>query len=311
MCGGGGGGGGAIHQWASRCGSLRPSVYADVRYIDAVIAIEGPQWVSIGGVAEAKEDCLFLNVYAPTATLPTATSPAANGAGTGGLPVMVYFPAGQFMWGSGNDGENFNAPQTVAGEQVILVTMNYRLGALGFLALDELRSRDTVSNSTGNYGVQDQRAALKWVKENAAAFGGDPDKIVLWGESAGAAAVTAHLAMEKSWPYFSRAVMESGAFQTWSYRTWRDSNANALSFATHVNCTTVDDATGAVSADVDCLLKLTPAELVNFGDDGNGVANARYVKKPGNPFLPITCSVTLMGGCDSLFLLLSTDDVRY
>ena len=82
---------------------------------------------------------------------------------------------------------------------MIVVTMNYRLGALGFLALDELRSRDTAGNSTGNYGVQDQRAALKWVQENAAAFGGDPNKVVLWGESAGAAAVTAHLAMEKSW----------------------------------------------------------------------------------------------------------------
>lgn len=74
----------------------------------------GPQWVSIGGVAEAKEDCLFLNVYAPSASLPSSSSSDNAGAGAG-LPVMVYFPAGQFMWGSGNDGENFNAPQTAAG----------------------------------------------------------------------------------------------------------------------------------------------------------------------------------------------------
>jgi para-nitrobenzyl esterase len=79
-----------------------------------------------------------------------------------------------------------------------VVTINYRLGALGYLALDQLRARDP-SNSTGNYGSQDQRACLRWIKENIAAFGGDPDKIVLWGESAGAAGVTAQLAMEKSW----------------------------------------------------------------------------------------------------------------
>ena len=229
------------------------------------------------------------------------------------LPVMIYFPAGQFMWGSGNDAENFNAPQTDAGEQVIVVTMNYRcvlhgeipngecarghwwaaalyhqvllvplicvllriatlccnvfmlttllhrpilmnpvlfdsLGAAGYLALDELRSRDP-SNSTGNYGSQDQRAALKWIHDNIAAFGGDPKNTVLWGESAGAAAVTAHLSMKKSWPYFDKAIIESGAFNGWSYKVYNDAIANGVALAKHLNCTYNTNETELRAAD--------------------------------------------------------------
>ena len=102
--------------------------------------------------------------------------------------------------------------------------MNYRLGAAGYLALDELRSRDP-AGSTGNYGSLDQRAVLTWVQANIKNFGGDPDNIVLWGESAGAAGVTAHLAMERSWPHFHKAVIESGAFNGWSYKTHADAVA--------------------------------------------------------------------------------------
>jgi len=226
----------------------------------------GPQWGSIGGVPTASEDCLYLNVYAPKKTIPTTTTTATTN--TSGLPVMVYYPAGQFMWGSANDAENWIAPQTPAGENVIVVTGNYRLGALGFLALDALRSRDP-NNSTGNYGSQDQRQVLIWIKANIAAFGGDPNNVVLWGESAGAAAVTAHLSMPKSFPYFSKAIMESGAFNPWSYRTYSDATENSAAFAKWTGCH--NDSSGPI--DIECLLNTNASTLVYHEDDGGGSAH--------------------------------------
>eukprot|EP00039_Didymoeca_costata_P009393 m.124252 g.124252 ORF g.124252 m.124252 type:complete len:443 (+) comp14469_c0_seq6:893-2221(+) len=221
----------------------------------------------MGGVYNSSEDCLYLNIYAPIKYLPQAHAKTSNTK----IPVMIYFPAGQFMWGSGNDAENFNAPQTAAGQEVIVVTANYRLGAAGFLALDELRSRDP-NKSTGNYGMQDQRFALKWLQENIAAFGGDPNNIVLWGESAGGCAVTAHLCQPRSWPYFSKAIMESCAFNTWTYKTFHDASANALSLASHLNCTT-KNSNNTIQADVNCLLNTSIDTLIDYDDDGAGYAD--------------------------------------
>lgn len=215
------------------------------------------------------------------------------------LPVMVYFPAGQFMWGSGNDAENFIAPQTAAGEQVIVVTMNYRLGAAGYLALDELKARDP-AGSVGNYGSLDQRAVLKWVRQNIEGFGGDARNTVLWGESAGAAAVTAHLVMPKSWPYFDKAIIESGAFNGWSYKTRSDATANAKVLASNLNCTYYDNsnssssrssrrsnahllgveesAVGAVEThiNVSCLLAVSIEKLSVMDDDAERAGSPKY-----------------------------------
>lgn len=90
-----------------------------------------------------------------------------------------------------------------------------RLGALGYLGSAQLRALDTDRNTTGNYGLQDQRAAMAWVKENAAAFGGDPSSVMIFGESAGAGSTSAHLLAPSSWPYFQRAAMESGPVAPW------------------------------------------------------------------------------------------------
>jgi len=139
---------------------------------------------------------------------------------------------------------------------------------LGFLALDALRSRDP-NNSTGNYGSQDQRQVLIWIKANIAAFGGDPNNVVLWGESAGAAAVTAHLSMPKSFPYFSKAIMESGAFNPWSYRTYSDATENSVAFAKWTGCH--NDSSGPI--DIECLLNTNASTLVYHEDDGGGSAH--------------------------------------
>ena len=148
--------------------------------------------------------------------------------------------------------------------------------------MDQLRNR-SVDNSTGNYGTKDQRAVLQWIKANARAFGGDPGNVVLWGESAGAATVTAHLSNKRSWPYFTKAIMESGAFNGWSYKPWDTAVANSKTFAKHINCT--HPTSGAV--DVGCLVATNASVLANYGDDGMGNADNECVNGTA-PLMPDT-----------------------
>ena len=100
---------------------------------------------------------------------------------------MVYIPAGEFLIGSGNDEES-DFPFFADGK-VLLVTIQYRVGWLGYASLDALRQRDPASGSTGNYGMQDQRAALAWVQSNIHYFGGDPARVTIFGESSGGTSV--------------------------------------------------------------------------------------------------------------------------
>jgi carboxylesterase type B len=126
------------------------------------------------------EDCLYLNVFRPAITESEKTSDRL-------LPVMVWFHGGAFQQGSANRPE-YNARRLSHEEQVIVVTVNYRLGALGFLVSREL-------GLTGNYGLMDQRAAMYFVKQYIRAFGGNPNSITLFGESAGAVMIGLHLQM--------------------------------------------------------------------------------------------------------------------
>jgi hypothetical protein len=153
-------------------------------------------WKSLN-LSHMDEDCLFVNIYSPLF--------AAEGGGL--LPVMVYFHAGEFWAGSGNDAEN-NFPYASIAERAVLVTINWRLGPWGYLASDDLRSRSN-DNSTGNYGQQDQRAALRWLRKNIGAFGGNSSNVLIFGESSGGTAVGAHLANPRSWGLFDKAILES------------------------------------------------------------------------------------------------------
>ena len=174
-----------------------------------------PGWATLN-VTAASEDCLYANVY-----VPSATKTGAGGAKDALLPVMVYFHAGEFRFGTSNDAEN--AWPYFSDGNVVLVTANVRLGMLGFAALDELRSRDA-SNSTGNYGVQDQRAVLQWVKRSISAFGGDPTRVTIFGESSGGSSVGFHLSSAKSAGLFQRAILESpGLTQS---KTWEAASTN-------------------------------------------------------------------------------------
>ncbi|MGV3642448.1 MAG: carboxylesterase/lipase family protein [Adhaeribacter sp.] len=142
------------------------------------------------------EDCLYLNVWTP------AKSNKEK------LPVLVYYYGGGLMAGDGSepryDGES------MAGKGIVSVTVNYRLTVFGFMAHPEL-SRESPHKASGNYGFMDQQAALKWVKQNISAFGGDPDRITIAGESAGSISVNALMASPLSKNLIAGAIGESGS----------------------------------------------------------------------------------------------------
>ncbi|MBC7978467.1 MAG: carboxylesterase/lipase family protein [Myxococcales bacterium] len=145
---------------------------------------------------ESGEDALYLNVFAP-ATPTGATDP-------GKRPVMVWIHGGAFVMGSGST--PLYHGETFARQGVMVVTLNYRLGLPGFLYLGDLAS----DRGEGNYALLDQIAALGWVRDNIAAFGGDPDQVTVMGESAGAIAIATLLAMPAARGLFHRAILESG-----------------------------------------------------------------------------------------------------
>ena len=235
-------------------------------------------WASIQGQAASSEDCLYLNVYAPPSSTFARYAAAAEG-NFSGFPVMVFGPAGQFLWGSANDLENREAPQFQSASDVIYVTMNYRLGALGFLALPELRQRESsmegVDAGTGNYGTQDQRAALRWVQQNIRAFGGDSNKVTLMGESSGATIASVHTVLPKSFGLFRSAIASSGAFNTWSAKNLSHAYANGRAFAHNLGC-----AQFGSDVDIECLVKIDAETLASFGDDCGGNATAQVNNLP-------------------------------
>jgi para-nitrobenzyl esterase len=151
----------------------------------------------LAGSSGQDEDCLRLNIWTPS-----LSSDAK-------LPVMVFIHGGAFITGSGGDALYDGARLAEKG-QVVVVTINYRLGVFGFLAHPALIAEDP-NGSAGNYGLLDQQLALKWVQSNIEAFGGDPANVTIFGESAGAASVCAHMASPLAGGLFQRAIGESGS----------------------------------------------------------------------------------------------------
>ena len=143
------------------------------------------------------EDCLYLNIWMPEHHAP------------GKLPVMVWIFGGGFTAGSTSEARQDGGNLSKKG--VIVVSPGYRLGVFGFFAHPELTA-ESGHNASGNYGLLDQVAALKWVGANIAAFGGDPDNVTIFGESAGSFSVSALMASPLSQGLFRRAIGESGAF---------------------------------------------------------------------------------------------------
>jgi para-nitrobenzyl esterase len=145
--------------------------------------------------AGQSEDCLTLNVWTPA------------GVTHGKLPVMVWIYGGGFSGGATSEARQDGTNLTRRG--VVVVSMNYRLGILGFFALREL-AEESPSHAAGNYGLMDQTAALRWVQSNIARFGGDPKNATIFGQSAGSVSVSAQMASPLAQGLFARAIGESG-----------------------------------------------------------------------------------------------------
>lgn len=141
------------------------------------------------------EDCLYLNIFTPR-----------NAQQTSNLPVMVFLHGGNFLRGY-SGGLMYDGQYVANTTSVIVVTVNYRLGAMGFLVYGEGEGAPT-----GNYGLRDQRMALEWVRDNIKGFGGNPRQVTLWGQSAGAASVLIHMASIRSAGLFNQGIVESNPF---------------------------------------------------------------------------------------------------
>ena len=187
------------------------------------------------------EDCLTVNVWTPD---PAPAEPR---------PVMVWIHGGAFEVGSGHGLGTHTGEHIVPTTGSVLVTFNYRLAALGFLAHPDLTSEDSAYPSSGNYGFEDQRFALEWVKANIAAFGGDPDNVLLFGESAGGVSTCLHLVAPDSAGLFQRAAIQSGPCELSTPLAQAELQGEALATAT--GC----DGQADVPA---CLRGLSPAELL-------------------------------------------------
>lgn len=179
----------------------------------------------------ANEDCLYLNVYVPDVKETK-------------LPVMIFFHGGSFIHGSGDlyDGDAISRE-----EKAIVVTVNFRLGLLGFLYVEALEKEEP----TGLYGVLDQRAAINWIKRNIEHFGGDGNKITIFGESAGGTSILFHLVSPKSFNSFSKAIVQSG---TASYFTREQAKFTSVEVLRKLGC-----ASGNVG---DCLRKVSSADII-------------------------------------------------
>ncbi|KFB51092.1 AGAP006726-PA-like protein [Anopheles sinensis] len=161
--------------------------------------VDGPSSYSDEVRLERKlEDCLYLNVFSPELEPKTP------------LPVMVWVHGGGFYTGSGDSA--LYDPEYLVQEGAVVVSVNYRLGPLGFLSLPSV-------GIAGNAGLKDQRMSFRWVKENIDRFGGDPNNVTIFGESAGGASVHLHYLSEPSRQYFHKAIAQSGtAYNEWVWQ---------------------------------------------------------------------------------------------
>ena len=193
------------------------------------------------------EDCLYLNVWTPAKT------------GKERLPVLVYFFGGGFVAGDGSEARYQG--ESMATKGIVALTVNYRLGVFGFFAHPDL-TKESPHHSSGNYALLDQNAALRWVQQNIAAFGGDPKRVTIAGESAGSVSVSAQMASPLSKELIAGAIGESGSvIRTLAAVPLSEGEQNGVKLAASLGATTL----GALRA-------LSAEQLL----DATG--------KPGSPF---------------------------
>lgn len=201
---------------------------------EAPKAESGPYTAEFAGTLGFSEDCLYLNVWTPAKA-------------SKGVPVMVWIHGGAFQAGSGTGPNSHGA--ALARQGVVVVTINYRLGVFGFLAHPEL-TREGGGAPATNFGLQDQIAALRWVRDNIAAFGGDPTQVTLAGQSAGAISVHYLLASPMAKGLFVRAIAQSGLADWMPLEPLAEAEREGVAFA---------QVKGAASLEA---LRALPAETV-------------------------------------------------
>jgi para-nitrobenzyl esterase len=202
-----------------------------------------PQPAGVFGRPSTTENCLYLNVFRPA------------GHKNSNLPVMVWIHGGGFVGGESDDYD----PSALVANGVIVVTINYRLGALGFLADSALASRR--GGPAGDYGLMDQQAALRWVQRNIRAFGGNPANVTLFGESAGGQSVLLQLISPTARGLFAKAIIESGGYAQYPI-SLASAEAMGQAFAAKVGCT---------SNTAECLRNL-PVSTILANQDQSGAS---------------------------------------
>lgn len=229
-------------------------------------------------VGARSEDCLYLNVF-------TAVNVNAGKQN----PVMVYLHGGSFTNGGANE-DRLNASFTVDKQpNLVVVVIQYRLGVLGFSGGHALGGA-----TSGNYGVQDQRAALQWVRRSIHAFGGDPSRVLLAGQSAGAGSVSVQLVLKRSAGLFSRALILSGAFGHWITQSLDQADVNLKTLARAVGCAPDTGVDAVCLRTRDAMFLVNKTLSIGYGptthteelaDEPWALAQARGGLAPGVPII--------------------------
>jgi para-nitrobenzyl esterase len=202
------------------------------------------------GPPNSNEDCLYLNVFTPDTNAK--------------LPVLVWIHGGGFVDGESND---YDASRLAAQGKLVVVTLNYRLNMFGFLAHPAL---DKEGHAFGNYGIMDIQAALKWVQQNIAGFGGNPGNVTLGGQSAGAGAAAANVVSPSAAGLFHRAIFQSGGYTPFANRD--TSEERGRKFVAAAGCS------GEGAAVAKCLRALPASKIVALS--GTPSANGPFINGP-------------------------------
>jgi para-nitrobenzyl esterase len=273
----------------------RPSPWSGVRDATAPASLCAQSSYGEDGtpIVVGDEDCLYLNVTVP------------RDAGRR-LPVMVWVHGGGSRSGGGSQ---YDGARLAAGGDVVVVTVNFRLGPLGFLSSEAL-------DGSGNFGIQDQQAALRWVQRNADRFGGDPGNVTLFGQSSGGRNVCAHLASPGSRGLFARAILQSGPCAT-EVVTKDVADERGARVAAELGCTDPASATEA-GAVADCLRSRPVADVVGVLPGERPPVTGEYRDEPwqpvaGTPVLPRQPIEALRRGSAAgveLMIGANRDDIR-